>query len=434
VIGVPDTPRRPIVTDTTLADADRTPDVVDYPTPRDPRSPFAQPTSVLATTEADRMTRARIWDGSTPWLVTKYADQHALLTDQRLSIDEKRAGYPHMTRGRSVSAQHTPPLITNTDAPEHTRMRRTVNLPFTVKRVEAMRPRLQELVDGLLDEMLAGTGRVDLVQAFALPVPTIVITEMLGMDYGNREDFQHASHTLVSHEATDEESAAAGAVLGGHVAAAMEAKMAEPADDVMSELAARVKAGEMTMRGALSMSTAILIAGHETSASMISLGTLALLQNPGQLDYFRSIVDDPKAVAGAVEELLRYLSIVHTGVRRIANEDIQVGADVIRKDEGLILDVAAANWDPAQFPEPDRLDLTRSARSHHAFGYGAHQCLGQTLARVELQVAFRALVSRVPDLRLAVPAEDVDFAYEGVAYGLHSLPVTWGPATEPERN
>lgn len=421
------------MTDTTLTDADRTPDVVDYPTPRDPRRPFAQPANVLATTEADRMARARIWDGSTPWLVTRYADQHALLTDQRLSIDEKRAGYPHMTRGRSVSAQHTPPLITNTDAPEHTQMRRTVNLPFTVKRVEAMRPRLQELVDGLLDEMLAGPGPVDLVQAFALPVPTIVITEMLGMDYGNREDFQHASHTLVSHDATDEEHAAAGAVLGGHVAAAMEAKMAEPADDVMSELAARVKAGEMTMRGALSMSTAILIAGHETSASMISLGTLALLRNPDQLAYFRSIVDDPKAVAGAVEELLRYLSIVHTGVRRIANEDIQVGADVIRKDEGLILDVAAANWDPAQYPEPDRLDLTRSARSHHAFGYGAHQCLGQTLARVELQVAFRALVSRVPDLRLAVPAEDVDFAFEGVAYGLHSLPVTWGPA-EPERN
>ncbi|MFE7504669.1 cytochrome P450 [Promicromonospora sp. NPDC057488] len=413
------------MTDTTLSAADRSPDVVDYPTPRDPRCPFAQPADVRATTEAERMARARIWDGSTPWLVTRYADQHALLTDPRLSIDEKREGYPHMTRGRSVSSQHTPPLITNTDAPEHTRMRRTVNLPFTVKRIEAMRPRIKELVDGLLDEMLAGSGPVDLVQAFALPVPTIVITEMLGMDYGNREDFQHASHTLVSHEATDEEHAAAGAVLGGHVAAAMQAKMAQPADDVMSELAARVQAGEMTMRGALSMSTAILIAGHETSASMIALGTLALLENPDQLEYFRSIVDDPKAVAGAVEELLRYLSIVHTGVRRIANEDIEVGADVIRKDEGVILDVAAANWDPAKYPEPHRLDLTRAARSHHAFGYGAHQCLGQTLARVELQEAFRALVRRVPDLRLAVPAQDVDFAYEGVAYGLHSLPVTW---------
>lgn len=413
------------MTDSTIADAGSMPDVVDYPTPRDPRCPFAQPADVLATTEADRMARARIWDGSTPWLVTKYADQHALLTDPRLSIDERREGYPHMTRGRSVSAQHTPRLITNTDAPEHTRMRRTVNLPFTVKRIEALRPRIQELVDGLLDEMLAGSGPVDLVQAFALPVPTIVITEMLGMDYGDRADFQHASHTLVSHDATDEEHAAAGAVLGGHVAAAMEAKMAQPADDVMSELAARVKAGEMTMREALSMSTAVLIAGHETSASMIALGTLALLENPDQLDYLRSVVDDPKAVAGAVEELLRYLSIVHTGVRRIANEDIEVGADVIRKDDGVILDVAAANWDPAQYPEPGRLDLTRSARSHHAFGYGSHQCLGQTLARVELQEAFKALVRRVPTLRLAVPAGDVDFAYEGVAYGLHSLPVTW---------
>lgn len=223
------------MTDTTLTHhtAGRTPDVIEYPTPRSAECPFAQPEQVLATTEADRMVRARIWDGSTPWLVTKYADQHALLTDGRLSIDERRAGYPHMTRGRSVTAQQTPPMITNTDAPEHTRMRRTVSLPFTVKRVEAMRPRIQELVDGLLDEMLAGPRPVDLVQAFALPVPTIVITQMLGMDYGDREDFQHASHTLVSHEATTEEIAAASAVLGGHVAAAMAAKMEQPADDVM---------------------------------------------------------------------------------------------------------------------------------------------------------------------------------------------------------
>jgi cytochrome P450 len=414
------------VTDTPTDPVGAAPDVIDYPTTRDARCPFAQPENVRATTrEGAPLTRARIWDGSTPWLVSKYADQHALLTDPRLSIDEKREGYPHMTRGRSVAARHTPPLITNTDAPEHTRLRRMVNLPFTVKRTEALRPRIQELTDGLIDEMLAGPRPVDLVRAFALPVPTIVITDMLGVSYDDREDFQHASHVLVSHEATPEESAAARAVLGRHMGAAMRAKAAEPADDVMSELAARVKAGEMTPDEALTMSTAILIAGHETSASMIALGTLALLRNPDQLEYLRSVLDDRKAVAGAVEELLRYLSIVHTGVRRIATEDVEVDGAVIREGDGIVLDVAAANWDAAQFPEPDRLDLTRNARTHHAFGYGAHQCLGQNLARVELQEAFRALFRRVPDLRLAIPAEEVEFAYEGVAYGLRSLPVTW---------
>lgn len=408
------------MTDTTI-------DYPPYPSPRDMRCPFAQPESVRNTTHEDApLSRVRIWDGSTPWLVSKYADQHALLTDPRLSIEETREGYPHMTRGRSEAAKHTPPLITNTDAPEHTRLRRMVNLPFTVKRVEAMRPRIQELVTDLLDEMLAGPKPVDLVQAFALPVPTIVITDMLGVSYDNREDFQHASHMLVSHDATPEESASAGAVLGGHVGAALQAKMAEPADDVISELAARVKAGEMSPHEALSMSTAILIAGHETSASMIGLGTLALLQNPDQLDYLRTVADEPKRVAAAVEELLRYLTIVHTGVRRIAIEDIEVGGTVIRAGDGVVLDIAAANWDAAQFAVPERLDLARdNARTHHAFGYGAHQCLGQTLARVELQEAFRALVTRVPDLALAVPAAEVEFAFEGVAYGLRSLPVTW---------
>lgn len=408
------------MTDTTIDDYPL------YPSPRDMRCPFAQPDSVRTTTREDApLGKVRIWDGSTPWLVSKYADQHALLTDPRLSIDERREGYPHMTRGRSESAKHTPPLITNTDAPEHTRLRRMVNLPFTVKKVEALRPRIQELVTDLLDEMLAGPKPVDLVHAFALPVPTIVITDMLGVSYDNREDFEHASHTLVSHDATPEESAAAGAVLGGHIGAAMQAKMAEPTDDVMSELAARVKAGEMSPHEALSMSTAILIAGHETSASMIGLGALALLQNPDQLDYLRSVADEPKKVAAAVEELLRYLTIVHTGVRRIATEDIEVGGTVIGAGDGVVLDVAAANWDAAQFAVPERLDLTRNARTHHAFGYGAHQCLGQTLARVELQEAFRALVTRVPGLALAVPAAEVEFAFEGVAYGLRSLPVTW---------
>ncbi|WP_275101305.1 cytochrome P450 [Nocardiopsis dassonvillei] len=135
--------------------------------------------------------------------------------------------------------------------------------------------------------------------------------------------------------------------------------------------------------------------------------------------------EDPKVVAKAVEELLRYLTIVHTGVRRIAVEDIEVGDQVIRAGDGVIFDVAAANWDAEEFPEPEKLDLGRAARQHHAFGYGAHQCLGQTLARVELQVVFSTLYRRIPTLRLAVPFEEVEFAFEGVAYGLRSLPVTW---------
>nr|PPQ62121.1 cytochrome P450 [Streptomyces sp. QL37] len=392
---------------------------------REPQCPFAPAVTVREMTREEPVGKVRIWDGSTPWFITRHADQRALLNDPRLSIDEKRPGYPHMTRSRAASAPHHPALITNTDPPEHTRLRRTVNAPFMVKRVEALRPRMQEVLDGLIDDMLAGPNPVDLVQAIGLPVPTLLITEILGAPYEDHDFFQTTSHVLISHESTPEQAQEAGGALGAYLAELFAKKMAEPGDDVMSEMAGRVKAGEMSAQEAITMSSAILIAGHETSASMISLGTLALLRNPGQLELLRERGDDPKFVANAVEELLRYLTIVHSGIRRIANEDIAVRDKVIKAGDGVIFELAGANYDPEEFPEPEKLDLNRPARQHHAFGYGAHQCLGQSLARVELQVVYATLYRRIPTLALAVPFEEVPFAMEGVAYGLKSLPVTW---------
>ena len=406
----------------TLKPADRIPE---YPMRRDPRCPFAPTATVREMTREEPVGKVRIWDGSTPWFITRHADQRALLNDPRLSIDEKRPGYPHMTRSRAAGAPHHPALITNTDPPEHTRLRRTVNAPFMVKRVEALRPRIQEVLDGLIDDMLAGPNPVDLVQAIGLPVPTLVITEILGAPYEDHEFFQTTSHVLISHESTPEQAQEAGGALGNYLGELFARKMADPGDDVMSEMAGRVKAGEMSAEEAITMSSAILIAGHETSASMISLGTLALLQNPDQLQLLRERSDDPKFVANAVEELLRYLTIVHSGIRRIANEDIPVRDKVIKAGDGVIFELAGANYDAEEFPEPEKLDLSRPARQHHAFGYGAHQCLGQSLARVELQVVYATLYRRIPTLALAVPFEEVPFAMEGVAYGLKSLPVTW---------
>jgi cytochrome P450 len=397
----------------------------EYPMAREPGCPFAPAAGVREMTRDSPLGRVRIWDGSTPWFVTRHADQRALLNDPRLSIDEKRPGFPHMTRSRAASAPHHPALITNTDPPEHTRLRRTVNAPFMVKRVEALRSHIQKTLDGLIDDLLAGPKPADLVQAVALPVPTLVITELLGAPYQDHELFQTASHTLVSHDSTPQQAQEAAWALSGYLGDLFDTKAAGPADDVISEMAGRVGVGEMTRVEAITMATAILIAGHETSANMISLGTLALLENPDQLALLRENADDPKFVANAVEELLRYLTIVHTGIRRIAVEDIVLHGEVIRAGDGVIFDLSGANWDEEQFPDPGRLDLRRPARSHHAFGYGAHQCIGQSLARVELQVVFGTLYRRVPTLALAVAFEEVPFAMEGVAYGLRSLPVTW---------
>ncbi|MFI5937716.1 cytochrome P450 [Actinoplanes sp. NPDC051494] len=376
-------------------------------------------------TKDDPVGKVRIWDDSTPWFVTRHADQRALLNDPRISIDERRPNYPHMTRGRAGSAKHTPPLITNTDPPEHTRLRRTVNTPFMVKRVEALRPRIQQVIDTLIDEMLAGPRPADLVQTIGLPVPTLVITQILGVPYEDHTFFQTNSSKTISHESTPEEAMAAGGALAAYLGDLLQQKMDEPGEDVLSEMAGRVKAGEMTASEAVHMGVAILIAGHETSASMISLGTLALLRNPDQLALLRERSDDAKFVANAAEEILRYLTIVHTGIRRIANEDIELRGKTIAAGDGIIFDLSGANWDEEEFPGAEKLDLSRPARSHHAFGYGVHQCLGQSLARVELQVVYSTLYRRIPTLALTVPFEEVPFAMEGVAYGLTSLPVTW---------
>ncbi|TMR98921.1 cytochrome P450 [Nonomuraea basaltis] len=398
--------------------------VPEYPMPRDARCPFNPPATVRQLTADEPVSKVRIWDGSTPWFITRHADQRTLLTDPRISIDENRPGFPHMTRGRAEAAKVTPPLITNTDAPEHTRLRRMVNGPFTVKRAEALRPAIQKITDDLIDAMLAGPKPVDLVTALGLPLPTLVISELLGVPYEDNEFFHHQSTVALSHESSGQQAQEAAGALFGYLDGLIEQKTANPADDMLSELAARIKAGEMTRAEAATMGVAVLIAGHETSASMIPLGTLALLQNPGQFAVLRD-TDDPKVIAAAVDELLRYLTIVHTGVRRIALEDIEIGGQVIRAGDGIIFDISAASWDPSMFPEPERLDLSRAARQHQAFGYGPHQCLGQNLARVELQVVYSTLYRRVPTLRLATSFDEIEFAFEGIAYSLRSLPVTW---------
>ena len=192
----------------------------------------------------------------------------------------------------------------------------------------------------------------------------------------------------------------------------------------MSDLAERVNAGEISVKEAAQLGTGLLIAGHETTANMIGIGVLALLENPEQAALLRDS-DDPKFIANAVEELMRYLSIIQNGQRRVAIEDIEIGGETIRAGEGIIIDLAPANWDAAAYPEPDKLDLTRDAGQQLGFGYGRHQCVGQQLARAELQIVFHTLLRRIPTMRLAMPLDEVPFKHDRLAYGVYELPVTW---------
>ncbi len=395
-----------------------------YPMTRSPRCPFDPPPALARLRERPEIGRVRIWDGSTPWLITRFDEQRAVMSDPRFSADSTLAGYPHSTAGLTDRREESRTFI-DMDDPEHARQRRMLTADFTVKRVEAMRPRVQAAADRLVDEMLAAGPTADLLTGFALPLPSLVICDLLGVPYADHEFFERQSRLLVAHDAGVEETTRAADRLGGYLTGLLEAKDRAPGDDLLSRLVVRHgRTGDLNPRELTTMAMIMLIAGHETTAGMIALGVLALLCHPDQLALLRED-DDPALAAGATDELLRYLTVVHHGRRRVALEDAEIGGRLIRAGEGVILSNDAGNRDAAVFPDPDRLDIRRDARRHLAFGFGVHQCLGQPLARVELQVAYATIARRIPGLRLAVPLEDVPFKRDGIIHGLHALPVTW---------
>ncbi|WP_406150800.1 cytochrome P450 [Streptomyces sp. NBC_01012] len=399
-------------------------DIPDFPPARSSQCPFAPSPEMRALTEHGPLTQVRSWGDSTPWAVTGHAEQKALLSDPRLSVEFTRPGFPSPVDPTHAHAGSTDLSFVGMDDPEHARLRRMISGAFTIKRVEAMRPRVQEMADDFIDAMLAGPGQADLVQDLALPIPSLVISEMLGVPYEDHAFFQTNSKVIVSAVATSEERATAHTNLATYLDELVGRKLTEPGDDLLSSLCTQIEAGELTRREAATMGVLLLLGGHETTANMISLGTLLLLQHPEQLAVIRD-TDDPAVIRGAVEELLRYLSIVHLGRRRTATEDIEVAGRTIRAGEGVILLGELANRDPSVFPEPDRLDITRNARHHQAFGAGAHHCVGQPLARMELQVLYPTLFRRIPTLRPVEELDTIAFKYDAIIYGLHSLPVTW---------
>ncbi|WP_329342319.1 cytochrome P450 [Streptomyces sp. NBC_00663] len=401
-----------------------TEDVPLFPMPRAAGCPFDPPPGMLRLHAERPVTRVRLWDGSTPWLVTRYEDQRALYGDERLSVDPRQPGFPHISEAFQEAYARMPPSFLNMDDPEHARIRRMVTAPFTIKRIEAMRPAVQRMTDRFVDAMLAGPQPVDLVEALALPLPSLVICELLGVPYDDHEFFQSRSKVGVRQDASVEESRTASAELLQYLDAQLQAKVADPADDLLSVLAARMQDGELARHDAAMLGLLLLGAGHETTANMIALGVLALLEHPDQLAIVRD-TDDPQVLAGAVEEMLRYLTVVHDGQRRLALADIEIGGEHIRAGEGVIIPGATGNWQADRFPDPERLDVRRDARRHMAFGFGIHQCLGQPLARLELQVVYGTLFRRIPTLRRAVDLEKIPFKDDGVVYGVHELPVTW---------
>jgi cytochrome P450 len=408
----------------TLAAEEVVADVPEYPMERSATCPFAPPQVMLEMGAAKPLSRVRIWDGSTPWLITGHEVARELFADARVSVDDRRSGFPHWNEMMVSTVNKRPRSVFTSDAEEHTRFRRMLSKPFTFKRVEGLRPKIQQITDEHIDAILAGPQPADIVTALALPVPTLVISEMLGVPYQDHAFFQHHANVGLDRYAKAEDTMTKGMSLAKYLCDLVEAKMADPAEDAVSDLAERVTAGEIDVKEAAQLGTGLLIAGHETTANMIGIGVLALLENPEQA-MMLAATDDPRVIANAVEELMRYLSIIQNGQRRVATDDIEIAGETIRGGEGIIIDLAPANWDTAAYPEPDRLDLTRDAGQQLGFGYGRHQCVGQQLARAELQIVFHTLVRRIPSLRLAIPFDEIPFKHDRLAYGVYELPAAW---------
>ncbi|MER6304068.1 cytochrome P450 [Kitasatospora sp. NPDC001539] len=388
-----------------------------HPAARD-TCPFAPPPAYRQAQQEEPVSRVTLWDGSTTWLVTRHEDVKAVLTDRRFSSDSTRPGFPFISAGaRQLNAGQ--PTFIRMDDPEHSRLRRMLTGEFMIKKVEALRPEVQRIADELLDRMTEGRSSADLVREFALPLPSLVICLLLGVPYQDHAFFQECSRVLLRRESSAEEVIDAQARLTDYLIRLTEAKRSEPDDGILSRL---VERGDLSTEEIGAMGRLLLVAGHETTANMTALSVLALLRNPEQLDHLRR---HPESAPGAVEELLRYLTIVHSGLTRVATEDVDLGGVRIRAGEGVVCMVNTANRDEQEFPGGDELDLTRDARRHLAFGFGVHQCLGQPLARLELQIALNTVLRRLPGLRLAVPFEEIAFRGEMLIYGVHELPVAW---------
>ncbi|MFE9356404.1 cytochrome P450 [Streptomyces olivaceoviridis] len=398
----------------------------DFPLDRAPGCPFDPPPHYAALRAQAPLVRVRIWDGQTPWLVTRYEDQRAVLADPRFSADPSKPGFPAPTEGFAAQGRQEVRALSMQDDPEHARQRRMLIGRFTVKQIAVMTPRLEQIIDDLLDRMQAAGPPTDLVEAFALPMPSLVISELLGVPRRDHALFQRVAGTMISRESTVREFTAARDELAGFLGDLIRRKDADPGDDLLSSLVVtRLRTGELTPALLVETAITLLVAGHETTTNQLALGTLVLLRNPDQLAVVRDS-DDPARVASAVEELLRYLSITQNGLSRVATEDVEIAGRLIRAGEGVIVPNASGNRDAAVFRDPDRFDIDRpDVRGHLAFGYGVHQCLGQNLARKELQLAYPALLRRFPGLRTTLPDEDIRFKHDMIAYGVHELPVTW---------
>jgi cytochrome P450 len=393
----------------------------EYVWPFERTSPLDPPPVFAELRATCPVSKVSTWNGREAWLLTRYADIRAVLADPGISSDLTIEGFPEPTP-TVAAARGGQKNFARMDPPKHDQHRRMLAPDFKIHHVAELRGYLNELVDVLLDRMEELGGPLDLVDMLAQPVPSSVICQILDLPTERSDFFQDRVKTWMSFDNPPAVASQANQDILDYFSEVVDERFDKPGDDLISRMITnQVKTGNLGKVELLHILQLLLVGGFDTTANMIALGTLTLLDHPDQLAMLR---DDPSLVNGAVEELLRYLSVAHQVAFRLATDDIEVGAQCIHAGEGVIAPIAAANRDPEVFADPDRFDITRDARRHVAFGFGLHQCLGQPLARIELQVVFSKLFVRFPHLRLAGNADDLSFR-NSIIYGVAELPVIW---------
>lgn len=362
--------------------------------------------------------------GMEVFLVTRHEDVKAVLADHERFSNERPPGFvfpgaPVVSAEEQQQAQSG--NLLGLDPPRHTRLRRMLTGEFTARRMKRLEARIVEIVDTHLDAMEKRGAPTDLVADFALPIPSLVICELLGVPYEDRSDFQHRTTRQLDLSLPIEERFEMQRQGRDYMQSLVTHTRGAPGDDMLGMLV-REHGDELTDDELVGIANLLLLAGHETTSNMLGLGTLAFLRHPDQLALVR---DDPDAVGPAVEELMRWLSIVHTGIPRITTTDVEIAGVSIPKHQLVFVSLPAANRDPNHIENPETLDIRRGAMGHLAFGHGVHHCLGAPLARMEMRIAFPALFRRFPGLHLAEPFDEVAFRSFHFIYGLQSLQVGW---------
>ena len=363
--------------------------------------------------------------GLQAWVVTRYADVRAALADGRLHKDSRQIDdlfERHSTNSERFigGGESLIGHMLNSDPPDHERLRRLVNKAFTARRIEQLRPRIEEITAGLLAD-IGAKADVDLLDAFAFPLPITVICELLGVPAEDRDDFRTWSNVLISGGVEPGVVQQAAVDMAGYLSNMIATKRAEPGDDMMSALVTVADAGDRLSHDELiAMAFLLLVAGHETTVNLIANGVLALIDNP---DQFAALRADRALLPGAIEEFLRFESPVKNATLRYTIEPTDIGGVVVPAGEFIVLALGSANRDPGRYADPDSLDIRRDTGGHMAFGHGIHYCLGAPLARLEAEIAFNGLLDAYDRIELAVPVEDLRWRPGVIIRGLERFPV-----------